>query len=342
MATVSQTGYIYISTDYGITWQEKTSAGQRNWQSVASSDDGSKIVAVVNDGYIYTSTDSGATWTEQTTPGQRYWFSVSSSFDGTKLAAIAVGGYIYTSTDSGVTWTEQTLAGSRNWQSISSSADGTKLAAVVANGYIYTSTDSGVAWTEQVASGQRDWRSVASSADGIRLVSVVNDGYIYTYGLILAPTITTNPTNIISTSSITFNHYINTEHTVYGIEYCNSGISISSCTYNNTIATSSGTSTNFVFGNYTIQVDNLIHNNYYHVRTFAENSAGRTYSNEEILLLNYQPFIQENNSGNKNWQSISSSADGTRLAAVVYGGYIYTSTDSGVTWTQRTSAGQRN
>ena len=35
------------------------------------------------------------------------------------------------------------------------------------------------------------------------------------------------------------------------------------------------------------------------------------------------------------WRSISSSSDGTKLAAVVYGGYIYTSSDSGVTWTQR-------
>jgi hypothetical protein len=42
-----------------------------------------------------------------------------------------------------------------------------------------------------------------------------------------------------------------------------------------------------------------------------------------------------------NWQSITSSADGTKLAAVVSGGSIYTSTDSGATWTERTSAGSR-
>ncbi|MCA9326253.1 hypothetical protein KC976_01460, partial [Candidatus Saccharibacteria bacterium] len=42
------------------------------------------------------------------------------------------------------------------------------------------------------------------------------------------------------------------------------------------------------------------------------------------------------------WQSITSSADGTKLAAVVDGGSIYTSADSGATWTERTSAGSRN
>ena len=35
------------------------------------------------------------------------------------------------------------------------------------------------------------------------------------------------------------------------------------------------------------------------------------------------------------WRSITSSSDGTKLAAVAYGGYIYTSTDSGATWTER-------
>ena len=43
-----------------------------------------------------------------------------------------------------------------------------------------------------------------------------------------------------------------------------------------------------------------------------------------------------------NWHSITSSSDGTKLAAVVYGGYIYTSTDSGVNWTAQTASGSRD
>ncbi|MEI6052127.1 MAG: leucine-rich repeat protein, partial [Opitutaceae bacterium] len=46
-------------------------------------------------------------------------------------------------------------------------------------------------------------------------------------------------------------------------------------------------------------------------------------------------------SGSRNWTSIASSADGTKLAAVEYTGQIYTSTDSGVTWTAQAS-GSRN
>jgi photosystem II stability/assembly factor-like uncharacterized protein len=37
----------------------------------------------------------------------------------------------------------------------------------------------------------------------------------------------------------------------------------------------------------------------------------------------------------RNWRYIASSPDGTKLAACVANGYIYTSTDSGVNWTVR-------
>ena len=39
----------------------------------------------------------------------------------------------------------------------------------------------------------------------------------------------------------------------------------------------------------------------------------------------------------RSWRAIASSSDGTKLAAVVVGGQIYTSTDSGVTWIARES-----
>jgi hypothetical protein len=49
------------------------------------------------------------------------------------------------------------------------------------------------------------------------------------------------------------------------------------------------------------------------------------------------------NSGSRNWSSVASSADGIKLVAVDFGyigsrGQIYTSTDSGVTWTAQNNA----
>ena len=89
-----------------MTWTQQTSAGSGYWISVASSGDGTELVAVqTNSGYIYTSTDSGVTWTQRSSAGAGDWYSVASSIDGTQLVAVRTdGGYIYSSTDSGVTW----------------------------------------------------------------------------------------------------------------------------------------------------------------------------------------------------------------------------------------------
>jgi photosystem II stability/assembly factor-like uncharacterized protein len=44
----------------------------------------------------------------------------------------------------------------------------------------------------------------------------------------------------------------------------------------------------------------------------------------------------------RNWSSVASSSDGTRLVAAVDFGFIYTSTDSGVTWTARAADADRS
>jgi len=89
-------GYIYTSTDTGATWTQRTTTLQV-WNAVASSSDGRKLVALVNQDYIYTSVDSGATWTRTDAPSKQ-WFSVASSSDGARLIAAAYNDYIYRST----------------------------------------------------------------------------------------------------------------------------------------------------------------------------------------------------------------------------------------------------
>ena len=146
----------------------------RKWQSVASSADGVKLVAVVSAGQIYTSVDSGGTWTARET--NRSWYAVASSSDGTKLVALDNASRIFTSTDSGANWTPRDSI--RTWYGVASSADGSKLVAVIYNGQIYTSADYGVTWTPRESN--RNWSSVASSADGTKLVAVVTGGQVYT------------------------------------------------------------------------------------------------------------------------------------------------------------------
>lgn len=157
----------------GASWTARESS--RNWVRVASSADGSKLVALVGNGKIYTSTDSGANWTPR--ESDRAWWGVASSADGSKLVAAVQGGQIYTSTDSGVSWTPRDS--NRAWAAgMASSADGSKLVALEWDGRIYTSTDSGANWTARESN--RQWNSVASSADGSKLAATVDSGQIYT------------------------------------------------------------------------------------------------------------------------------------------------------------------
>jgi hypothetical protein len=146
----------------------------RQWYSIASSADGSKLVSVVDGGKIYTSTNSGVSW--QSTATNRAWYTVASSADGAKLAAVVYGGQIYTSTNSGAGWTARDA--NRNWTAIASSADGTKLVAAGYGANIYTSIDSGASWTPR--SSPLTWTSIASSSDGTKLAITHYGGVIYT------------------------------------------------------------------------------------------------------------------------------------------------------------------
>ena len=95
----------------------------RGWVAVASSQDGSRLVAAVMGGQLYTSTDSGVTWTVR--ESVKNWQAVASSADGSKLVAATNSGNIYTSVDYGVSWTSRDT--SRPWISVASSSDGSKL-----------------------------------------------------------------------------------------------------------------------------------------------------------------------------------------------------------------------
>jgi DNA-binding beta-propeller fold protein YncE len=169
----------------------------QNWDSVASSADGSVLVAVANGnsstppfsagGPIFISTNSGVTWAEATgAPTNGLWETVACSADGSKIIAAGGGGFsfvfpIYTSSDTGATWVSNN-APVVNWQSVASSADGTRLvAAATLNQVIYTSTNSGAVWTQATNAPKVSWFSVALSADGSKLAAVaIGSTKIYT------------------------------------------------------------------------------------------------------------------------------------------------------------------
>jgi photosystem II stability/assembly factor-like uncharacterized protein len=137
------------------------------WSAIASSADGSNLVAAANGGLIYYSTNSGTAWAVANAPATN-WSALVFSPNGSHVAATVNGGLIYTSTNSGITWTtnasliavsstvnagtnwttitNSVSSPSQSWSAVAVSADGSKLVAVVANGGIFTSTNSGATW----------------------------------------------------------------------------------------------------------------------------------------------------------------------------------------------------
>jgi hypothetical protein len=172
------------------SWQ-LTSAPTNAWTSVATSEDGTCLVAV-GSRFIYTSTDYGSSWVSNNAPNVS-WTSVASSADGAKLVATG-GGAIFT--NSGTTWA-QAFASPRsgasynqNISSVASSTDGSKLVAASIFGdpiyspkpLVYVSANSGASWvsvTNSPSDGQ-GWLSVASSADGNKLAAAMMTGGIFT------------------------------------------------------------------------------------------------------------------------------------------------------------------
>ena len=342
LAAAVNGGYIYTSSDSGANWTERTAAGSRAWNGLCSSSDGTKLATVVQPGYIYTSTDSGATWTEQTGAGSRAWLNIESSSDGTKLATGYWAGYIYTSSDSGVTWTQRTAAGINHWEGLACSADGTKLAARPMSGYLRTSADSGVTWTSQTGAGSREWFGLAFSSDATKLAAVVYGGYIYTAGPPIAPTVTTTSATLNGTTGFDAGGNVTSDGgatvSARGICWNTTGTATATGSH-----TTDGTGTD-VFTSHATALDE---NTHYYFRAYATNAIGTSYGEQRTIITGSSTVVagyawtERTDAGSRSWIGIASSGDGAKLAAVVNGGYVYTSTDSGATWTERTVAGSR-
>jgi hypothetical protein len=187
------TGKIYTSTNSGASWSSNNVPGL-GWSSVASSADGTKLVAAatatyaaMNDtngnpiitatGGIYTSTNSGASWNSNNVP-EGDWRTVAASADGARLFAAGTGGTgFYGSTNSGTTWMSYAQPCFEAITSLALSADGTRLLVGTYCG-LFVSGDSGSTWKGVGPVLEVDW-SVALSADGIKLVAVAyGDSYV--------------------------------------------------------------------------------------------------------------------------------------------------------------------
>jgi len=152
----------------------------QEWESIASSSNGTKLAAADQYEGIYLSTNSGDSWAVALGTQGQPWQSIASSGDGNDLAAVVPGAGIETNMNfDGSTVFSSSSALTESWRCIASSSDGVNLAAGVGpGGGIYVSANSGDTWTETAAPSE-EWYSIACSSDGSKLAAGVNGGGIY-------------------------------------------------------------------------------------------------------------------------------------------------------------------
>jgi hypothetical protein len=156
--------YIYLSKDFGGSWEQVASAGQSSWTSICCSVDATVILACDED-YAKISKDGGITW-DVVVP------DVGNPANGPQVCACSTNGQVlyigknsgelYKSTDGGDSWSY--LGDPYIWETLSCSASGDELVATADYGALLVSLDGAASWTENLAS--KNWVSAAISYDG--------------------------------------------------------------------------------------------------------------------------------------------------------------------------------
>jgi photosystem II stability/assembly factor-like uncharacterized protein len=320
----------------GETWTEQATDAKRLWAAVASSADGSRLLAAQRAGGLYTSIDGGVTWRNHPF-GLALWTSVASSADGLKLVAVTASGQILTSKNGGDTWEptpdDRELL-ERTWISVASSGDGDTLVAASRSssgpihggriGRIYISIDGGGHWTptDEIST---TWTSLTVSGDGNKMAAVESGGTIHT---------ATRVTAADGTVSWTWTprwtdqagEAPNTKRAWSAVAYSADG---------STLVAADGSGFIYISTNDGETWKRVAHS--YRWKTVASSKDGRVLiaAADQGVSAGAPSLLYTSTDGgetwtttsstNHAWQSVTASADGNQLFAVEWDGYVHTS-----------------
>jgi hypothetical protein len=307
-------------------WSANNNAPSNNWKSVASSADGTKLVAVERPGQIYTSTNSGVTWSANNNAPSNTWWSVASSADGTRLVAVANGDYVYMSTNSGLNWFTAPLEQDA-WQCVASSADGTKLVVgssptvlgptlVPGDGSLWYSTNSGNSWYDPFGAYgfglSTNWQCVASSADGTKLVAVAESGSdAFTSTNSGATWSTNNPPPVPPSSHVNWQALASSADGTRLVAAAHAGRIYNSTNW--AVTWSSNNAPSNFWASVACSTDGT--------KLIAAPETGPIYTSTDAGTT----WLTSNSPSAANfWGAVACSADGTRLVAAEFGGRIWT------------------
>jgi hypothetical protein len=179
---------IRFSNDGGETWSNRSGAiDVINSPVLATSADGSFVVAVVNQERTWISSNYGVTWTAALPKGQ--WQRLGMSSTGQYIAVTNTGGFLYVSRDFGASFTKtsvaQVIEGQDIMSDVAMSADGSKVIVSTKSwtgiGKVFLSTNFGATFSSIPTANLpiSDWQNVDISGDGMTLLASVNSNIIW-------------------------------------------------------------------------------------------------------------------------------------------------------------------
>jgi hypothetical protein len=303
--TIDAGGSIKSPLDLGYNssvWSTTLSANF--WFSTAMSSDGTHRAALVYGGYVYVSNNGGISWSARITDTTRNWRKVSISSSGQVMIAVAESQFIYVSTDYGVTWTGR--YNGLAYRSVAVAPDGSRATAVVYTGRIHTTTDF-INWSAaSTPASNFGWRSVAMSNNGQYQTAVAYGDYIYrstdfgvTWNAIIGAGF--RSWNVVAMSNSGQYQYASSEtgYIYRSADYGANWTILGSSPYNaSDIATN--TAGSIVYA--------------------CMGSFGQVYRSIDYGT-NWSVFNVNTNTGSltlRNWTSISTSSDGSKLMATMY------------------------
>jgi hypothetical protein len=218
------------------------------------------------------------------------------------------------------TWT-QTKAPTNFWNSICSSADGSTFAAVGGSG-CFISTNSGGDWQSNSLPSPNSLSVIAASADGMKLAGARDN--------------TPSVIDVSTNGGFAWASPTNYSDQVWPAIVCSKDFKIQVLTEDgpNILASTNSGATWYLLAQ--------LPNNGSQSAFAAMSANGRCL----VVAVNDKCICSTTNFGGtwatnnlaEPWEGIAASADGTKVVAAPYGGNIYTSTDSGVTWVPQTNS----
>jgi hypothetical protein len=188
-------GKIFISTDYGVSFQAFTNLPVKAWTTVEISGDGNTLVAAAMGDNIWTSRDSGSTWNMSVfglAPRYKSWSSASISYNG-EMIGVTRNGYTVVTTSSGGSGWEIRSGGASDadYQAISASSDGLIMFVTAKRDGVYRSlpswitTDAGTVTFMGGCGTEYTGRDTSVQAQSVVLIidtlTVANDLSTYYY-----------------------------------------------------------------------------------------------------------------------------------------------------------------